>query len=488
MTSPESMHIQSLSSEFPTAQSLASLPPNKKSVKRNLAGTVQHWEALKHIIIELYQAHELELKEVRTIILNRYGFDATEQSYKRRLRAWDVRKNYSLLQKLAVLDQCSTAASDPPELNGKRLQVNRLRRPVQKKGRRLKLVSHPYHEDHAHNARFLSLVQLHPPHEDHATAHILYSAKSYYQQYFVHGSIESVGVHHWSLCEVFNLLRSALGKLSTKPPWAFKILNQVCASAENTLRSQPHQVIVLFGAYLSQRQWAQHLEIRSAILSFYKQMAINVLGPSHAIPNMLSMMEDTHISERVCRSFLHLAADVARAHLLQCTSDFIEYLVDLKALSFETCENVDISLDFLIPKASPSPESSFREHVRVMYALGYLRYWENRLPESKYFLFSVLKLVETRAVDFWRHQRGAAFLMGRVLDKESNLLESARYYRLGIEFSVKPHAADADRYDDIKLLEFLDHLEKFYIRHGNAIDAWRLRNEFGFLWAADMGK
>ncbi|KAK0392494.1 hypothetical protein NLU13_1989 [Sarocladium strictum] len=54
--------------------------------------TESEWEAMRPVITQLYLSDSKKLVQVMAIMESRYGFAATQQMYKKRLRKWEVRK------------------------------------------------------------------------------------------------------------------------------------------------------------------------------------------------------------------------------------------------------------------------------------------------------------------------------------------------------------------------------------------------------------
>ncbi|KIW96099.1 uncharacterized protein Z519_03166 [Cladophialophora bantiana CBS 173.52] len=59
----------------------------------------QQWADIKDIFIQLYIGENRKLKDVRTILCKKHGFNASEKMFKRRITEWKIHKNYKAKDK-----------------------------------------------------------------------------------------------------------------------------------------------------------------------------------------------------------------------------------------------------------------------------------------------------------------------------------------------------------------------------------------------------
>ncbi|KIW24631.1 uncharacterized protein PV07_10335 [Cladophialophora immunda] len=66
---------------------------------RIVGPTPQQWIDIKDVFTELYIAENRKLKDVRAILQRKYGFNASEKMFKRRITEWKIHKNYKAKDK-----------------------------------------------------------------------------------------------------------------------------------------------------------------------------------------------------------------------------------------------------------------------------------------------------------------------------------------------------------------------------------------------------
>ncbi|KIX96356.1 uncharacterized protein Z520_08134 [Fonsecaea multimorphosa CBS 102226] len=67
--------------------------------RRVVGPTPQQWIDIKDVFSQLYIAENRKLKDVRTILRKKYGFNASEKMFKRRITEWKIHKNYKAKDK-----------------------------------------------------------------------------------------------------------------------------------------------------------------------------------------------------------------------------------------------------------------------------------------------------------------------------------------------------------------------------------------------------
>src|ERR1700753_1570818 len=61
--------------------------------------TQQQGTQVKDVFTHLYVGENRRLKDVRAILSKKYGFDASEKMFKRRIAEWKIQKNYKAKEK-----------------------------------------------------------------------------------------------------------------------------------------------------------------------------------------------------------------------------------------------------------------------------------------------------------------------------------------------------------------------------------------------------
>ncbi|KIX05691.1 uncharacterized protein Z518_03663 [Rhinocladiella mackenziei CBS 650.93] len=77
------------------------LQPHQQADKpwRIVGPTPEQWTNIKDIFTQLYLVENRKLKDVRQILSQMHGFNASEKMYKRRITEWKIRKNYKAKDK-----------------------------------------------------------------------------------------------------------------------------------------------------------------------------------------------------------------------------------------------------------------------------------------------------------------------------------------------------------------------------------------------------
>ncbi|OAG39373.1 hypothetical protein AYO21_06389 [Fonsecaea monophora] len=282
------------------------------------------WERFRPFIHDLYIGQQLSLDEVRERMKEQHNFDATEQMYKKRLRDWGLRKNYTQPQKLDAIKQLREAPSEtrgdlPFRVNGVPLKERRLWRPVMRKRKPVILAPRPS-PVYRGNPRSRLPPRLRTPSpqrlrlqlgsETQAIESLLRYTSSYHSWYLAQSQIKPRYGLTQQLQQVFHGLRMAGSLLRRNDSMAFGLINRSCSGFHALLKSQPFQ---LMPEVLSTFKYIRDIssKIGLAVLEFFALLAKTTLGVSHPITN-----------------FATLLLNVDREHLDSCLGLYGELLLD----------------------------------------------------------------------------------------------------------------------------------------------------------------
>ena len=113
---------------------LMTLTGEQCSLSWRVAGpTQQQWLAIKDVFTKLYISENRRLKDVRSILSRRHGFNASEKMFKRRIADWKIHKNYKAKEKEQLAKRvkaCVEAGHDVHSisLRGRPVKLDRVRR------------------------------------------------------------------------------------------------------------------------------------------------------------------------------------------------------------------------------------------------------------------------------------------------------------------------------------------------------------------------
>ncbi|OAL37405.1 hypothetical protein AYO20_03254 [Fonsecaea nubica] len=285
------------------------------------------WERLRPFIHDLYIGQQLSLDEVRQRMKEQHNFDATEQMYKKRLRDWDLRKNYTQPQKLDAIKQLCEAPSETCAnlslyVNGVPLKERRLWRPVMQKRKPVVLAPRPSTVCRKNPRSRLPVrlrtpspqrVQLQLGSETQNIESLLGHASSYYSWYLVKGPIKADYGTPQQLSQVFNQLRRGFSLLRRNDSMAFGLMDQSCSGFHALLKSQPFRLLpeVIFTLKYLHHIGSKYWEIGLSVLRFFASLANTTLGGSHPITN-----------------FATLLLKIDQEHLGSCLGLYAELLLD----------------------------------------------------------------------------------------------------------------------------------------------------------------
>ncbi|KAK4948123.1 hypothetical protein LTR10_013177 [Elasticomyces elasticus] len=105
-------------------------PNNHRKVN---APSPDQWNGIKDIFTQLYLVENRKLKDVKTILSKKHGFNASEKMYKRRITEWKIRKNYKAQEKAVLAKRVKAyvdAGRDIQSLsfNGRPVKLDRVKR------------------------------------------------------------------------------------------------------------------------------------------------------------------------------------------------------------------------------------------------------------------------------------------------------------------------------------------------------------------------
>ncbi|KIW65711.1 hypothetical protein, variant [Phialophora macrospora] len=274
------------------------------------------WEPLKSTIEELYIRQDLQLTDVMARMKQDYGFDASDKMYKKRLRDWKMRKNYTQAMKQELISKLTREETIPdtsPLLgpNGKPLQAQRLLRNVQRKGARVPLVDRRTYEilrrKHLASGRANTIchVQLQQSPECQHVEIVLRSAQTYYSWYLTQRVTKARYTLTCSLCWVFGDISSAPNLLrANSVRRGFALLNRACSGFAVLLKEQPFQLLQELIREFTQSSWGSHCDVRRLVLKMVASCADGILGTRHPIKSLVSSlieMGQEHLHDLLCK-------------------------------------------------------------------------------------------------------------------------------------------------------------------------------------------
>ncbi|KIW83570.1 hypothetical protein Z517_02815 [Fonsecaea pedrosoi CBS 271.37] len=297
----QQMVLEDFAASSVQSQTLNSLPLRLR--RPVIPSTV--WERFRRFIHDLYIGQQLSLDEVRQRMKEQHNFDATEQMYKKRLRDWGLRKNYTQPQKLDAIKQLREAPSEtrgnlPLRVNGVPLKERRLWRPVMRKRKPVILAPRPSPLYRGNPRSRLpprlrtpspQRLQLQLGSETQTIESLLRYTSSYNSWYLAQSQIKARYGWTQQLRQVFHGLRTALSLLRRNDSMAFGLMNRSCSGFHALLKSQPFQLmpeVLIFKdtLHFGSRDW----EIRQSILKFFASLANTTLGVSHPITNFATLL------------------------------------------------------------------------------------------------------------------------------------------------------------------------------------------------------
>ncbi|EXJ74202.1 uncharacterized protein A1O5_02496 [Cladophialophora psammophila CBS 110553] len=228
--------------------------------------------------------------------------------YKKRLRDWELWKNYTQLQKIDAIKQLTEARLETQgslslTLNGKPLKEHRLWRPVLQRRKRVILAPRPCPDSSKIQRKHLQelrrtpspqRIQLQLGRETQTVESLLKYAQTYHSWCQSQDQDRAAYYHIVELHEGFSGLVAGLSLLVRDDPRAFQVINKSCFAFRAPFQSKPFrlmlEVVVTFGAY--KPYWGEHWRVGKSVLKFFASLANTTLGMLHPITNFATLLLD----------------------------------------------------------------------------------------------------------------------------------------------------------------------------------------------------
>ena len=212
--------------------------------------------------------------------------------YKKKLRRWQVRKNYSQQQKREAIEFLTAdsskgqAQSRELTINQKPLKAARLLRSFPKGG-------HPVSFPPLNPTKKMNVLQstpiVHtvrqkcsPWHANTTTIHspggmvtesALQAIRQYYSWHTSQTQIERLYDFPEELIDTINLLIDARACLHKQTPRAFLTLDRFCSRLRPLLIAQPFHLLGELVSEFVREKWQRHQRLRSSLLGFLRSLA-----------------------------------------------------------------------------------------------------------------------------------------------------------------------------------------------------------------------
>ncbi|OAP63517.1 hypothetical protein AYL99_02744 [Fonsecaea erecta] len=354
----EQVHLEDLTFEpdEPPRQ-----PPKPLRLRRPIISSTV-WEGLKPVIQDLYIRQRLSLDEVRQRMKLQHDFDATEQMYKKRLRDWGLRKNYTQTQKLEVIQKLREAPSEtcgypPLQVNGEPLNERRLWRPVMQKRNRVVLALRTSPDSNKDSRKRLlqfrrtstpQRLQLHLGRETQTVEALLRYAHVYHSWYPAQDQIRVQYGYTMRLREAFDKLREAVLFLVRNDSTAFCLINRSCSHFRALLQAQPFlllaELVTVFTDFQLGLAAREHWKVWEAVLKFFASLAKTILGMLHPITNFVILFQKSD-----------------QEHLPSCSRLYAELLLDEAKTARDATASAKIKLAAVgLLEASGQSDNAFR--------------------------------------------------------------------------------------------------------------------------------
>lgn len=251
------------------------------------------------------------LREFFDQYLGEVADTVSDQMYKRQLRRWNLRKNYSQEQKINIINELSQprcsghTRKSTKMLNGRPLKENRLLRSVLKNGKRASLPGQAEIRARrnkqkmsaiSHQSRYLQRLQLQQSPEIQKTEDVLKHTQNYYSWYFEQTEVEKEYLYNGDLADAIIQLNLANHILLRQQQCtrAFALLNNCCSTFLGLLRTQPFQLSMQLVVEFTgpNALFRKHRGIWNALVHWFASASNFVLGPQHPITNIILLLTD----------------------------------------------------------------------------------------------------------------------------------------------------------------------------------------------------
>ncbi|KIW73591.1 hypothetical protein PV04_01695 [Phialophora macrospora] len=353
------------------------------------APTQQEWLSIKDVFTQLYIGENRRLKDVRAILSNRHGFDASEKMFKRRIADWKIHKNYKAKEKELLAKRvkaCVEAGHDVHSISfrGRPLKLDRVKRQYRSDKRFTQVweqlsqspgeigmeeaiavkeespssnttTSKTFPDPSASPERLATQV-CGKGGRDLATVTVLPPTDLYNTEIVLFHTREAV---RWQFT-AFTPLRSKelQARFPHMIPWevktgqtdqvsafwlglyrgfdyfhtgrandAWTIFDSCCNMVQPLINSAPLQLLSCLLVHFA-TPWQGLAALEQQLLGFISSMAENSLGVCHPLVQVLSMIAAADLRDRAIESMMQLVVEGYRAHRKSDSSSFFALRVD----------------------------------------------------------------------------------------------------------------------------------------------------------------
>jgi hypothetical protein len=452
--------------------------------------------------------------------------------YKKRLRVWKLKKNYTKEDKEKALDRLhlhepeDTVASIT--INNMPLKSSRLGRPVQQNGRRVPLrhgnlrrprpVITTQAFDGRRNSMTASLsaamnhdspvlsnnklavteadlshgliprIQLQQSPESRRIEQILRFAQSYWSSYATQPASHRNYGFGKDLEDVFDNLVTARRFLGRNDTRAFVMLNKACFGIRALLMAQPYRLLDQIILEFSNPQWSTHGQIRVSLLSYLESMSQRFLRPEHPVSKTAACLAVNGNATELTSKFSRLCIDTASSTLADSQYDVVIDIQYNVLYFLEQSGNLDDAdrlcqqMDILCQKIVKAKEKSDGACVAAREASKVLAWIRGRRNDFKSAERILLQTVEdtiqaTGLPNGDRAGIGVCSDLGTVYRCLGNATESAKYFRLAIEGGLWLWGEDST-----EVLDNVRRLEVVLGKYGMEEQLKQLRKRWKRVW------
>lgn len=358
--------------------------------------------------------------------------------YKKRFAAWELRKNYSAGQKQQIMSRLASGSKHDVakmRVNGQPLRLDRLKRPVQRRGRLLRLSSSNHDAVKAATSTNTFAVFSEPassprtldqdilPALDRSKAvlsarlqrssrldlpqvllyqsssfqkveEVLTYARCYYDWYFKQGQIDRNYPYDQALAGVFEAIRIGRHFMPENLDRAFNMFQNACQNVRQMLVEQPFQFLNQMMIEFLKQGWSIHPKVRKSLLWFIYRMAEEILGCGHPLTLIPRLLLDYDTLQIVAPKAIGLASEEVSKNLGQADKETLR--IELESVnSHLQIDDVD-GAERRAKKLSHLGRQNFGDEFwinrRAIEKIGWIRFSQGKMAEARLFCLHVLQL------------------------------------------------------------------------------------------------
>ncbi|KAI1611346.1 hypothetical protein EDD37DRAFT_440476 [Exophiala viscosa] len=346
------------------------------------------WRGIKDIFTQLYLTENRKLKDVKSILSRKHGFNASEKMYKRRITEWKIRKNYKAQEKEVLAKRVQAYVNSGRDIqslsfNGRPVKLDRVKRhcpdkqlwdqlmqsPEATSGTDATTVkedtpstttptkltpatkssSSPMHSDlqmaEATTLNSVSFdINISPPTELHTVESTLFHTRESIRWQFTSfkplkveelrirfpGDIpDEVSTGRLDQASAFWLLLHHGFSLlhSRRSSEGFKNLDDCCKMIQPLLKSAPLHLLscLLLNFAIA---WKDMNDLEQKLLEFVSEMACKVLGPYHPLSKATKMIVSDSTREHVVEPMMNMIVQGYRSARKLSSSSVFALRVD----------------------------------------------------------------------------------------------------------------------------------------------------------------